>query len=199
MPGVSTAGQPALANGAPVRVAFHIRTVSAPGMIVFRGSMAGLCTPLPTLRHALAGVCARSGPVRVATLHVRDFHPLLLAGLPAHSETCTLPEVRQRHSLKELGPPSSWLLHFAYFFARMADGYLATAANAVDHPVERRVLRLIGSFGSIRFCSEALIGARLAPPPPSASGSACWLSSSTEVRPDFASHPAASSGYVRLW
>ena len=59
---------------------------SAPERGRFRGSMAGLRIPLPTLR-----LCPRGRP-RTASgrcgsllLHRKDLHPLLLAGLPAHS------------------------------------------------------------------------------------------------------------------
>ena len=47
--------------------------------------MAGLYAPLPTLADVLADVCARLGAdvVRYSFI-VRDSHPLLHAGLPAH-------------------------------------------------------------------------------------------------------------------
>jgi hypothetical protein len=49
--------------------------------------MAGLCTPLPTLHPALADDGARLGAdVGRYSFTVRGLHPLLLAGLPAHSE-----------------------------------------------------------------------------------------------------------------
>src|SRR4030081_3466986 len=62
------------------------------------------------------------------------------------------------------GPPSSWLLHFALFLrAGWRSGYLATAANAVDHPVERRVLLVdwILRIHQVLFRGH-LVGARLA-------------------------------------
>jgi len=85
-------------------------TVSAPGMIGLSRSMAGLCTPLPTLRRRLAGVCARLGASAGRySFTVRDFHPLLLAGLPAHSEkpaqSRSLPQqsVRLLHAIRPRG------------------------------------------------------------------------------------------------
>jgi hypothetical protein len=58
-------------------------TVSTPG-IPFRGSIDGLCTPLPTLRRypreRLRTAWGRCG---LLPLHRKGLHPLLLAGLPA--------------------------------------------------------------------------------------------------------------------
>ena len=53
--------------------------------------MAGLCTPLPTLRPALTSDGARLGAdVDCYSFIVSDLHRLLPAGLPAHCETfCT--------------------------------------------------------------------------------------------------------------
>ena len=55
--------------------------------------MAGLCAPLPTLRPALTGDCARlEADVVSYSFIVSDLHRLLVAGLPAHCETIwTLP------------------------------------------------------------------------------------------------------------
>jgi hypothetical protein len=50
--------------------------------------MAGLCSPLPTLRRVLANANARLGvDVDRYTFIVVDLHHLLLAGLPAHFES----------------------------------------------------------------------------------------------------------------
>ena len=50
-----------------------------------RGSVAGLCAPLPSFAYVLAGASARLGTdvVRYTFIAV-DLHHLLLAGLPAH-------------------------------------------------------------------------------------------------------------------
>ncbi len=57
------------------------------GLSFFRGSMAGLCAPLPTLRppshERIRTARGRGGSLR--RLLVVDSHHLLLAGLPAHS------------------------------------------------------------------------------------------------------------------
>ena len=60
-------------------------TPSAPEISDFRGSMAGLHAPLPTLRRHPRGYLrtARADVVRYSFI-VTDFHHLLLAGLPAH-------------------------------------------------------------------------------------------------------------------
>src|SRR5262249_37237776 len=51
MPGSSTTpGHMSARAVAPIRVAFHTCDSVGPRDILFRGSMAGLCTPLPTLR-----------------------------------------------------------------------------------------------------------------------------------------------------
>ena len=56
-----------------------------------RGSMAGLCAPLPTFAVALTGDRARLVvDVDRYSFIVSDLHRLLIAGLPAHCETfCT--------------------------------------------------------------------------------------------------------------
>ena len=60
-------------------------TVSAPGISDFRGSMAGLHVPLPTLRPCPRGRDARLGAdADRYSFVVSDLHQLLLAGLPAH-------------------------------------------------------------------------------------------------------------------
>src|SRR6185503_897512 len=52
MPGsVTSPDRPGARDGAPVRVAFHIRNCVGIRDVGFRGSMAGLCSPLPTLRR----------------------------------------------------------------------------------------------------------------------------------------------------
>ena len=52
MPGSpTTPGRPGARAGAPVRIAFRdLKRVGTQEMILFRGSMAGLYAPLPTLR-----------------------------------------------------------------------------------------------------------------------------------------------------
>ena len=52
---------------APVRVAFRVATASAPGTTFFRGSMAGLYAPLPTLRRYPRG-CLRTARGRCGSL-----------------------------------------------------------------------------------------------------------------------------------
>ena len=61
-------------------------TASAPGITLFRGSMAGLhALPYRRFADTLADACARLGADVVRyTFIVVDFHHLLLAGLPAH-------------------------------------------------------------------------------------------------------------------
>ena len=57
------------------------RTASAPEKWDFRGSMAGLRIPLPTLPCTLTGTCARlRADADRYSFIVVDFHPLLLAG-----------------------------------------------------------------------------------------------------------------------
>ena len=58
-----------------------------PGLDFFRASMAGLCAPCRRFAVTLAGANARLGAevVRYA-FPVEDLHPLLPAGLPAHSD-----------------------------------------------------------------------------------------------------------------
>src|SRR6266446_5561148 len=79
----------ALANGAPVRVAFHIRNcVGTRDDRSFAVQWLACALPCRRFADALAGVCARLGASAGRySFTVRDFHPLLLAGLPAHSET----------------------------------------------------------------------------------------------------------------
>src|SRR5258707_11093767 len=98
--------------------------------------------------------------------------PLCLTSnqLPHRSETtlCATTGSPAASLSQGTGPPSSWLLHFALFLrAGWRSGYLATAANAVDHPVERRVL-LVDWILRIHqaLLRGHLIGARLATPSP---------------------------------
>src|SRR6266478_6768926 len=59
-------------------------TASAPRIGIFRGSMAGLCAPLSTLRRNPRGQLRMTGvDVGRYSFIVRDLHSLLLAGLPA--------------------------------------------------------------------------------------------------------------------
>ena len=53
MPGSSTTpGRSGARDNAPVRVAFHVSNrVGTREIAIFRGSMAGLCVPLSTLRR----------------------------------------------------------------------------------------------------------------------------------------------------
>jgi hypothetical protein len=54
----------------------------------FRGSMAGLCPPLPTLRRRPLGRQRTArGRCRCYSFIVVDLHQLLLASLPAHFES----------------------------------------------------------------------------------------------------------------
>src|SRR6266478_9720658 len=85
----------ALAGGAPVRMAFHIRNcVGTRDDRSFAVQWLAYALPCRRFAGALTDVCARLGAdvVRYSFI-VRDLHPLLLAGLPAHSEnlhTCGL-------------------------------------------------------------------------------------------------------------
>ena len=87
MPGSpTTPGRPGARDGAPGRVAFRISHCVGTRNRNFRGSMAGLCVPLSTLRLRPYGHRARLGAdVDRYSFIVRDLHPLLLAGLPAHA------------------------------------------------------------------------------------------------------------------
>ena len=79
--------------GSPARLRLRTQTCCLPlhkqrrhpVPVFFRGSMAGLYVPLPTLRRPPHG-CLRTAWGRCGSLylHRRDLHPLLLAGLPAH-------------------------------------------------------------------------------------------------------------------
>jgi hypothetical protein len=78
----------ALANGAPVRMAFHIRNcVGIRDDRSFAVQWLACALPCRRFAGALADACARLGAdVDRYSFTVRDLHPLLLAGLPAHSE-----------------------------------------------------------------------------------------------------------------
>src|SRR6266446_10102388 len=78
----------ALAIGAPVRMAFHIRNcVGTRDDRSFAVQWLACALPCRRFAGALADVCARLGAdVDRYSFTVRDLHPLLLAGLPAHSE-----------------------------------------------------------------------------------------------------------------
>ena len=87
MPGSSTTpGRPGARVDVPVRVAVRLRR-RRPGYESLRGSMAGLCTALPTLRRRLYGLrrTLRADMDRYSFI-VSDLHRLLVAGLPAHCE-----------------------------------------------------------------------------------------------------------------
>ena len=88
MPGSpTTPGRPGARDGAPVRVAFRYLNSVGTRDDSFRGSMAGLCAPLPTLRRYPRGRRRTArGRCGSLLLHRVDFHRLLLAGLPAHRE-----------------------------------------------------------------------------------------------------------------
>src|SRR5207253_3900901 len=82
MPGsLTTPGRPALAMTRSDVLPSTICTVSAPRIRLFRGSMAGLCAPLSTLRRD------PRGPLRMIGADVDRYsfiaRDLLLAGLPA--------------------------------------------------------------------------------------------------------------------
>src|SRR5262249_29482755 len=89
MPGSSTTpGRPGARVDVPVRVAFRLRNGRRrPGYESLRGSMAGLCAPLPTLRRRPYGL-RRTARGRYGSLSfiISDLHRLLVAGLPAHCE-----------------------------------------------------------------------------------------------------------------
>jgi hypothetical protein len=68
MPGsVTTPDRPGARDGAPVRIAFHIRNCVGIRDEGFRGSMAGLRSPLPTLRRHPRG-CLRTARGRCGSL-----------------------------------------------------------------------------------------------------------------------------------
>src|SRR5580704_8716853 len=79
----------ALADSAPVRMAFHIRNcVGTRDDRSFAVQWLACAFPCRRFAGALADVCARlRADVGRYSFTVRDLHPLLLAGLPAHSET----------------------------------------------------------------------------------------------------------------
>jgi hypothetical protein len=67
MPGSSTTpGRMGTRAGAPIRVAFRQENGVGAREKVFRGSMVGLCTPLPTLRHCWRTARGRCGRDRNA-------------------------------------------------------------------------------------------------------------------------------------
>ena len=84
MPGsLTTPGRPALAMTRSDVLPSTICTVSAPKIGLFRGSMAGLCAPLSTLRRDPRGPLRMTrGRCGSLSFIARDLHPLLLAGLP---------------------------------------------------------------------------------------------------------------------
>ena len=90
MPGSQTApGRTGTRNNAPVRLAFRNEySVGAQIDLDFRGSMAGLCDPLPTLRrHPHGSLRTARGRCGLLSFIVADLHRLLLAGLPAHAQS----------------------------------------------------------------------------------------------------------------
>jgi hypothetical protein len=67
MPGSpTTPGRMGTRAGAPIRVAFRQENGVGTRERVFRGSIAGLCTPLPTLRHCWRTARGRCGRDRNA-------------------------------------------------------------------------------------------------------------------------------------
>src|SRR5712675_1688848 len=70
-------------------MAFHIRNcVGTRDDRSFAVQWLACALPCRRFAGALAGVCARLGAdVDRYSFTIRDLHPLLLAGLPAHSET----------------------------------------------------------------------------------------------------------------
>jgi hypothetical protein len=89
MPGARcTRSLQALANGAPMRMAFHIRNcVGTRDDRSFAVQWLACAFPCRRFAGALADVCARlRADVDRYSFIVRDLHPLLLVGLPAHSE-----------------------------------------------------------------------------------------------------------------
>jgi hypothetical protein len=74
MPGSSTTpGRMGTRAVAPIRVAFRLRNGVGDRKRVFRGSVAGLCTPLPTLRHCWRTARGRCGSL---FLHRGGLSPL---------------------------------------------------------------------------------------------------------------------------
>src|SRR5712672_1987166 len=78
-------------------MAFHIRNcVGTRDDRSFAVQWLACALPCRRFAGALAGVCARLGAdVDRYSFTVRDLHPLLLAGLPAHSEN--LHKIRRTH------------------------------------------------------------------------------------------------------
>jgi hypothetical protein len=74
MPGSpTTPGHMSARASAPIRVAFRLLNGVGARERVFRGSMAGLCTPLPMLRHCWRTARGRCGSL---LLHRRGLSPL---------------------------------------------------------------------------------------------------------------------------
>src|SRR5882724_7591743 len=87
-------------------MAFHIRNcVGTRDDRSFAVQWLACALPCRRFAGALAGVCARLGAdVDRYSFTVRDLHPLLLAGLPAHSENL---HNRRHHSITSSARPSS--------------------------------------------------------------------------------------------
>jgi hypothetical protein len=88
MPGSPTApGRPGACNGAPVRIAFHQQNdVGTQIDVAFAAQWLAYAIPYRRFAHALTVADARLGADVVCySFIVVDLHPLLLAGLPAHS------------------------------------------------------------------------------------------------------------------
>ena len=89
MPGSpTTPGRPGTRARAPVRVAFRdLKRVGTRNSTSFAAQWLACALPYRRFAVTLAGANARLGAevVRFAFL-VEDLHPLLLAGLPAHSD-----------------------------------------------------------------------------------------------------------------
>ena len=69
----TTPGRMGTRAGAPLRIAFRQENGVGARERVFRGSMGGLCTPLPTLRHCWRTARGRCGSL---LLHRRGLSPL---------------------------------------------------------------------------------------------------------------------------
>src|SRR5262245_22285939 len=88
MPGsLTTPGRPGLALSRPEMLPSTLCTASAPRIRLFRGSMAGLCTPLSTLRRAPRGPLSmtrgRCGSLR---LHRKGLAPSTPCRSPGASQ-----------------------------------------------------------------------------------------------------------------
>jgi hypothetical protein len=119
-------------------MAFHIwNCVSTQADWSFAAQWLACALPCRRFAGALAGVCARLGAdVDRYSLNVRDLHPLLLAGLPAHSKnqhTSRHMHCSKRFSLPSAAGPQLSVLAPSPTFSHFGQGPAAWSWPPANH------------------------------------------------------------------